>query len=329
MSVLDKEIWAFLYDEDGIAPDQPGRMAGECHRLARVAGSRPCGIVPSGEIAERLLTQNQTKGLETLYTLAETSNDGFANAADLAVRLEKAIQDRQPQLVLFPASSMANDIASRIAASLDRPLLGAAVDIEWEQGAPVIRREVFGSRAHQVVKPATPPPWLATIAVGVLEENSAPASSTELTHLSVVAEPVRELLEDRRRLPASKLDLIDADIVLSVGRGVDPNVVLGQVHRLAELLDAAVGGSREAVFGGLVPRERQIGASGKWIAPRIYVALGISGSTYHLMGVREAKHVLSINTDANAPMIERAKTNIVASIDEIIPHIIAALEQEK
>jgi len=329
VSAVEAEIWAFLHDEDGVAPELPQRMAGECHRLARLAGSRACGVVSCSETAERMLAQQETKGLEALYSLVETPGGGITNGADLAVRLEEAIKERQPLLVLFPASSIANDIAARLAARLDRPLLGTAVDIEWEHDAPVIRREVYGNRAHQIVKPSTPPPWFATVAVGVLEENTVAASDTEITCLATAAEPVQEMLEGRRRLPASELDLVDADIVLSVGRGISSNAVLEQVHRLAELLDAAVGGSREAVFSGLVPRERQIGASGKWIAPRIYVALGISGSTYHLMGIRDAKHVLSINTDATAPMVGRAKTNIVASIDDIVPQVIAALEKDK
>jgi electron transfer flavoprotein alpha subunit len=140
-------------------------------------------------------------------------------------------------------------------------------------------------------------------------------------------EPTGDSRQKLWRVSASELDVRDADIVLSVGRGVKNAETLKQVHELAGMLGAAVGGSREAVFGGLVAREQQVGASGKWIAPRVYVALGISGATYHLMGIREARHVIAVNLDATAPIFEKAEIGIVEDVATIVPALIAELKR--
>ncbi len=317
------ELWVYLDDEGGRSSDRPARMVAEGRRIGRASGLRVCGVVRHSAAAERLQSAGRYFDLDGLYALGEDPEDTNAAPAVVAIRLGKAVEAGEPRLLILPASASGAELAARVAARLRRPFLSRCVDLEWRDGRPIGRRTVCNGRAHQIVAPAGDPPWLATLDPQVLESPAAPTPAALPVEILDRSSPDKTGGVTTWRVPARDLGVLDADIVLSVGRGVSA-ATLPQVHELAELLNAAIGGSREAVFGGLVPRERQVGASGKWIAPRVYVALGISGSTYHLMGIREAHHVVAINRDAGAPIMARAEVGIVADLDELVPVLLAA-----
>ncbi|MFY9327175.1 MAG: electron transfer flavoprotein subunit alpha/FixB family protein [Georgfuchsia sp.] len=324
------EIWVYLDDRGGVAKDMPFRMAAECRRHAEPLGLRVCGVAHSATVAQGLISSGRCSGLDTIYALSDAQNCSENAVAQIAAQLCRAIDKRRPQMMLFPATVPETEIGARVAAQIGCAFLGRCVDLEWEDGRPIARRSVYGGRAHQVLCPVGGPPWIATIDPLILD--NAPASGTGSPTLEILLDSISEnpecVPQDIWRLSARELDLLDADIVLSVGKGVKNSETLKQVHELAELLGATVGGSREAVFDGLVTRDRQVGASGKWIAPRVYIALGISGSTYHMMGIRETKHLVAVNVDARAPIIEQAEIGIVADVENIVPALIATLKNE-
>lgn len=319
-------LWVYLDDEGGRAPDLPGRMVAEGRRLAGVSGLRPCGIVRTEAFAQTLCSSGQTSGLDTLYVLTRGLAASAPAPSSVAERLCAAIETCQPQLLVLPANALGTDIGARVAARLGRAFLSRCVDFDWRDERPVVRRAAFGNRAHQIISPLTGPPWIATVDMQVMESTAAAGSgqaTIEILDAGAVGNAGEGQVEVWR-VPARELDVSDADIVLSVGRGVSSQETLEQIHALAEVLGAAVGGSREAVFAGMVPREQQVGASGKWIAPRVYVALGISGSTYHMMGIREAKHIVAVNLDPGAPIIERAEIGVIDDLTRIVPALITA-----
>jgi electron transfer flavoprotein alpha subunit len=319
------ELWIWLDDEDGRAGDVPGRLAGEGARLAETAGLTPRGVTRGRAAAARLVQGGAANGLGVISALEETHADA---SAGIAGALCAAITQQQPQVMLFPATATGTDIAGRVAAGLGRALLGACVDIEWQQDGLRVRREIYGKRAHQVLSPLGPPPWVVSLDVAVLHANDLPAAKPAIEDLAVaVATAEGAAPGETWRLAARELDVSDADLVFSVGKGVAAEHVLPAVFRLAELLDGAVGGSREAVFANMIARERQVGASGKWIAPRVYVALGISGSSYHLMGIKEAKYVAAVNIDPNAPIFERAQWVGIADLARVVPAMVDACER--
>lgn len=320
-------LWVWLDDEGGRSPGLAARMAGECARLAEEAGVRPCGVVAGRDAAEACCASDAANGLDLVYALTSTP---APSAAALAARLAAAIRSKQPLGVLLPATATGADIAGRIAAALERGLLADCVDLEWRDGGLQVRREVHDRCAHLALSPAAPPPWIATLNPAVAHANDFPKRAPAIEELGIAgADGGDAAPADTWRLAARELDVMDADVVLAVGKGVDVGTTLGTVFEVAERLDAAVGGSREAVFAGMVPRERQIGASGKWIAPKVYVALGISGSSYHLMGIRDAQHVAAVNLDAGAPMLERAEWSAVADVDRVVPAMRRLLAEER
>ena len=310
-------LWAWLDDEGGRFPGLAARMAGECARLAEEAGVRPCGVVISHAAAGACTASDMANGLDLVYAL---TSEPAPSAAEVAACLVAAIRSKQPLGVLLPATATGSDIAARTAAALEGDLLADCVDLEWREGGLQARREVHDRCAHLALGPAAPPPWIVTLNPAVAHANDFPKRAPAIEALGIAAaDPGDTAPVETWRLAARELDVMEADVVLAVGKGVDAGNTLGTVFEVAALLDAAVGGSREAVFAGMVPRERQIGASGKWIAPKVYVALGISGSSYHLMGIRDAQHVAAVNLDAGAPMLERAEWTAVADVDQVVP----------
>ncbi len=319
------EMWVWLDDEDGRAPDVPGLMAGECARLSEAAGLTPCGVTRGSVAAARLVREGAANGLGVVYVLDENracAPAGFATA------LCAAIDQHQPKLLLLPSTATGAEIAGRVAAGLGSALLGGCVEVEWQEGSLRVRREIYGKRAHQVLSPLGPPPWVVSLEVTILHANDLPDAKPTIMELAAAGEAAveKEVPSETWRLAARDLDVGDADLVLSVGKGVEAEHVLPAVFELAELLDGAVGGSREAVFANMIVRDRQVGASGKWIAPRVYVALGISGSSYHLMGIKDANHVAAINIDAGAPMCERAEWVGIADLAHVIPVMVDAIK---
>jgi electron transfer flavoprotein alpha subunit len=134
----------------------------------------------------------------------------------------------------------------------------------------------------------------------------------EMTPLDVKAERT-----GRWRLPPAEIDLAEAQFIIGVGKGVHQES-MAAVRALAERVGAAVGGSRMAVFQGLVPLDRQIGSTGRWISPEVYLTLGISGASYHVMGIRGAKHIIAVNTDRNAPILKLAELGIVGDLHQVV-----------
>lgn len=318
------ELWTWLDDEDGRAADVPSHMAGECARLAESAGLSACGVTLGRDTAESLLKDGGANGLARIYALDTAVGDSAAAIADA---LCAAIEEHKPHLLLLSASATGSEIAGRVAAALGAALHSACVDVEWQEGGLRVRREIYGKRAHQVLQPVGQLPWVVSFDVTVLHENDLPNSNPSIEDLA--ADKVAgnsEVPIETWRLAARDLDISDSDLVLAVGKGVDAEKILPGVFKLAEILGGTVAGSREAVFANMISRERQVGASGKWIAPRVYIGLGISGSSYHLMGIKQARHVAAINIDANAPFFERADWGGVGDLADVIPAMIDALE---
>lgn len=324
------ELWVYLDDKSVLPDDSPSCMAAEGYRLASAAGLRTCGIARTALAAQRLIAAGQCSGVEVIYALSDGPESPEASLIQHASQLSKAVEGHRPRVVMFPDTMPGAEIGARVAAQLGCAFFSHCVDLEWQERQIVVRRSVFNGLAHQVLQPVGSPPWIATVDPKILDKKGLGTSivpAVQVLGNSGASENTGHSSSETWRVPARELDLLDADIVLSVGRGVKDDETLRQVHELADLLGAAVGGSREAVFAGLVTRDRQVGASGKWIAPRIYVALGISGSTYHMMGLREAKHLVAVNIDPRAPIFERAEIGVAEDVAMILPALLTAMKE--
>jgi electron transfer flavoprotein alpha subunit len=246
-----------------------------------------------------------------------------AHAAVLAA----AIQARAPRLVLLASTVRGRDLAPRVAARLGLGLTGDAVDLDIDAEGRV--RQLKPAFGGQVVAPilSRTRPEMATVRPGILAAARPEAERrAAVESLAVPEATTRVRVIAQRPLPSVRAALLDsAAIVLGVGRGIGGPDKLPPIEALAERLGAALAATREVTDAGWLPKHHQVGLTGRAIAPRLYVALGLSGSMEHLVGLRRAGTIVAINKNPKAPIFKAADLGVLADLDVLLPHLEAAL----
>ncbi|MGO8873916.1 MAG: electron transfer flavoprotein subunit alpha/FixB family protein [Acidimicrobiales bacterium] len=233
-----------------------------------------------------------------------------------------------PDAILFPATYDGRDIAGRLSAKLDRPVLTNVVDLVAEDGGLVSRHAIFGgSQILSARFTAEGPQIFVVRAKSFPAEPSGGAPATVVdapapdTNATNAARIVARHVEERT---GPKLD--EADVVVSGGRGLGDKDQYVLIEELATLLKGAPGASRAIVDAGWVPYSHQVGQTGKTVKPTVYVACGISGATQHLVGMKNSKNIVAINKDQDAPIFTVADLGIVGDVHKVLPQLIEALK---
>ncbi|MGH2532355.1 MAG: electron transfer flavoprotein subunit alpha/FixB family protein [Thermomicrobiales bacterium] len=245
----------------------------------------------------------------------------------------KVIGDLQPAVVLIAGTTAGRDYAPRLAARLRAGIAADCVDLAVDDGAIVAVRPVLGGRVQTAVKFSAGAPAIVTVRPGSFERPPAGDSVTEAEPEAVEVDlsaddlrvTVREVVQEEAA--AAKLD--DATIIVSGGRGLKEPDNFKLVEELAEALGAAVGASRAVVDAGWRPHHEQVGQTGRTVAPRLYVAVGISGAVQHLVGMQGADTIVAINRDPDAPIFKIASFGIVGDLFDVVPALIAELKAAK
>lgn len=241
---------------------------------------------------------------------------------DAALRaLEASLADADYAAVLFPATALGKDLAARAAARLERPLASEVVEIEVEDGRPVVLRPQYAGKAlARVAVDATPALVSLRPNVFLAEESEA---AGERVALDVDPEPARETFGPVESGDREKLDVAEASVVVSGGRGMGGPENWGLLEELVDAVGdgAALGASRAVVDAGWRPHEEQVGQTGKVVTPNLYFAIGISGAIQHLAGMRTSQVIVAVNKDPEAPIFEVADYGIVGDLFEIVPRL--------
>jgi electron transfer flavoprotein alpha subunit len=255
--------------------------------------------------------------------------DGFTAA------LAQACDQLQPSLVVLPHTYQTRDFAPKLAARLDRALITDVTAIKPEVGGQGsgIRyvRPMFQGKLTADVVPQGPAPHFVTIQIGSFRADSvtqgtSPAAVRALT-VNVDAGAIRQKPEAPFQEARQAVDLSQAERIVSVGRGIKEQEKLPIAQQLADALHAELAASRPICDAGWLPMERQVGSSGQTVAPKLYLALGISGAIQHLVGMKGSQTIAAINKDPDAPIFEVADYGIVGDLFEIVPAMIDALKQ--
>ncbi|MFY9270767.1 MAG: electron transfer flavoprotein subunit alpha/FixB family protein [Candidatus Manganitrophaceae bacterium] len=245
--------------------------------------------------------------------------------ADLAKRLN-------PSLILMGATAMGKDLGPKVAAKLGGPLLTDCIGLEiGAEGKATAIRPVYGGKLLAKVKSR-----FSTFQVATLRPNvfpAAPSDSAQEGGIEPVASPI-DLLKGARvkeivATAGSKIELSEAQIIVSGGRGLKAPENFKLVEDLGEALGAAVGASRAAVDAGWKPHSYQVGLTGKTVSPLLYLACGISGAIQHQAGMSSSKYIIAINKDANAPIFKIANYGIVGDLFEILPRLTSEIKKAK
>jgi len=248
--------------------------------------------------------------------------DGFTAA------LQQAIDQLKPSVVILPHTYQTRDFAPKLAARLDRALVTDVVAIK---PGPAFVRPMFQGKLTADVVPQGPAPHFVTIQIGSFRADSArkgssPATVKALT-INVDAASIRQKPEAPFQEARQAVDLSQAERIVSVGRGIKEQDKLPLAKQLADALHAELAASRPICDAGWLPMERQVGSSGQTVAPKLYLALGISGAIQHLVGMKGSQTIAAINKDPDAPIFEIADYGIVGDLFEIVPAMIEALKQ--
>ncbi|HYT66810.1 MAG TPA: electron transfer flavoprotein subunit alpha/FixB family protein [Vicinamibacterales bacterium] len=251
--------------------------------------------------------------------LKDYTADGFVLA------LEQLIAAEKPERVFLPHTYQTRDFAPALAARINRPLVTDCVSVK--DGAYV--RPMFQGKLQADI--AVEGPHLATFQIGAYRadamKNGASAASVRKASVAIDASKIRQKPEAPFKEAKQAVDLSQAERIVSVGRGIKGQENLQLAQQLAQAMGAEIAASRPICDAGWLPMDRQIGSSGQTVAPKLYVALGISGAIQHLVGMKGARTIVAINKDPEAPIFEIADYGIVGDLFEIVPAMIAELNK--
>ena len=254
--------------------------------------------------------------------------DGYALA------LEELIRKSRPALVLFPHTYRTRDFAPKLATRFGSALVSDLIAARVEDGGVVLVRQLFQGKLNGEVRLKAAGPQFASLQAGAwrsdsLETASGGAAPIETFSPTIEAAQIRQQPEPPFREAARAVDLTTAEIIGSVGRGIGEESNISVVEELAKALGAELAASRPICDAGWLPMERQVGSSGQTVAPKMYLAVGISGAIQHLVGMKGSKTIVAINKDANAPIFEVADYGIVGDLFEVVPALVEAVKKAK
>jgi electron transfer flavoprotein alpha subunit len=293
-----------------------------------LAGGMPIKVVvlgPAGGVPQELAGGGVAEVLAGDHpALAMYTPDAFTLA------LQGIIERTSPQFVLLPHTYQARDFAPRLAARMRRPLITDVTGIKGTGPSATFTRPMFQGKLAAEVKPAGDPPWIVTFQIGAYRADAVKKSGTApvtAVNLAIDEGRIRQTPEAPFQEAKQAVDLSQAERIVAVGRGIKSQENIPIAEKLAKALGAELAASRPICDNGWLPMERQIGSSGQTVAPKLYVALGISGAIQHLVGMKGARTIVAINKDADAPIFEVADYGIVGDLFEIAPAIVAELEK--
>ena len=353
-----KGVWVFCEQREGEIQSISYQLLSEGRKLANDLGVELAGVVMGSGLAEADLKTLGGYGADRVYNidsplLKDYTTDGYAKA------LCDLIMDKKPEIMLIGATNLGRDLGPRCAARLHTGLTADCthLDVDVEKYKNFLRttsnidvdntkfeentnlkmtRPAFGGHLMATIICPRFRPQMSTVRPGVMQmqafdqagadkvvvENVAPALTADDIHVQVL---------DIKKSAEKLVDLIGADVVVSVGRGIsaDPEKGIKLAEELAEVLGGVVGSSRACVDAGWISADHQVGQTGKTVHPKVYVALGISGAIQHKAGMQDSECIIAVNKNDTAPIFEVADYGIVGDLFKVVPELIESIKAAK
>ncbi len=330
MSGTSNNVWAVLQLRDGQVSRAALETIAAAQKLAAALGGKAEAVVLGsgvGAAAEAAAQRN----LAAVHVADHADLAGYTPGAFLGA-LAPAIRAARPAFVVFAHTYQTVDYAPRLAHEIDAGLLPQITGFVEDGGALLFSRPILGGKLQAKVKVKGEGTVIVSVQAGAFSADSAapgasPAPISPLADLSAVKSE-REIL-GIEEVGGDQIDLTKSEIIVAVGRGIGGGDKMGPVEDLAKALGAEIGASRPVIDSGWLPRDRQIGSSGQTVAPKLYLALGISGAIQHLVGMKASSCVVAINKDPGAPIFAVANYGIVGDVHEILPPLTAAVKAAK
>ncbi len=330
MSAPSNNVWAVLQLRDGQVSRAALETIAAAQKLAAALGGKAEAVVLGSGVGAAAEAAAQ-RDLAAVHVADHADLAAYTPGAFLGA-LAPALRAAQPAFVIFAHTYQTVDYAPRLAHEIGAGLLPQITAFAEEGGALLFSRPILGGKLQAKVKVKGEGTVIVSVQAGAFSADSAasgsaPAPITPLADLSAVKSE-REIL-GIEEVGGDQIDLTKSEIIVAVGRGIGGGDKMGPVEDLAKALGAEIGASRPVIDSGWLPRDRQIGSSGQTVAPKLYLALGISGAIQHLVGMKASSCVVAINKDPGAPIFAVANYGIVGDVHEILPPLTAAVKAAK
>jgi electron transfer flavoprotein alpha subunit len=295
----------------------------------QLAASEPVAVLLLGANPAEAASELSLAAVNAVYVCDSPLLAAYTPDAYVAA-LQQVIAELKPSHVVLPHTYRTRDFAPKIAARLDRALATDCVGIK-PGDKPTFLRQVYQGKLIAEVAPEGDPPHFVSIQIGAYRGENAtrgPAPApVKRVDVSLDAAAIRQKPEEPFQEAKQAVDLSQAERIVAVGRGIKAQEHIALAEKLAAALGAQLAASRPICDSGWLPMERQVGSSGQTVAPKLYIALGISGAIQHVVGMKGARTIVAINKDADAPIFEIADYGIVGDLFEIVPAMITELEK--
>ena len=249
--------------------------------------------------------------------------DGYADA------WEQVIKAANPQYVVMSHTYQVRDFAPKVAARLGREVVGDCIRYKADGGKLVLTRRIFLGKLDADVTIGGDAPYFVTFQSGSFRGENAEKGSAAIETMDVAVGDIRMTPESPFQEAKATIDLTKSQIIVAVGRGIKSQENIALAQQLADALGADLAASRPICDADWLPIDRQIGSSGQTVAPKVYIALGISGAIQHIVGMKNAGTIIAINKDSEAPIFDIADYGIVGDLFEAVPVMIDEIKKAK
>ena len=286
----------------------------------------------AGSAVTNLANEIAGKKVAKVYAVESKKLEPYTPDA-FAAALKQFIASRQPRLVLMPHTYQVRDFVPKLATAMERTAISDCIGYKKDGDKLLFTRQMFQGKLAADVSFACDPPWFVTFQNGAFRGDKVEAGSgaapVETVNGEIADGVIRNQPQEVFKEAKQAVDLTQAEIIVSVGRGIKEQKNIELARQLAEALGGELAASRPICDSGWLPMDRQIGSSGQTVAPKLYLALGISGAIQHIVGMKGARTIIAINKDSEAPIFEIADFAVVGNLFDIVPPLVEEVKKAK
>jgi electron transfer flavoprotein alpha subunit len=322
---MAKGVWIVAEHRDGALRKISFEIASTARKLADELGDEVCAVL-LGSGVEGMAPELAKYGVDKVFVAEDAALEPYTTDA-YAAAVAKAVKENDPAILLLGASVQGKDLSSRLVGKLATGMASDCTDVKIDGGKLLATRPMYAGKAFGDVV-VSGSPQMASLRPNVFPAvENGKAGEVVKFDAGLDAGALKTKVLEVQKDASGKIDLTEADIIVSGGRGMKGPEGYGILEELASLLGGTVGASRAAVDAGWRPQSDQVGQTGKVVSPNLYIACGISGAIQHLAGMSSSKYIVAINKDPDAPIFARADYGIVEDLFKVVPELTAAAKK--
>jgi electron transfer flavoprotein alpha subunit len=289
-------------------------------------------VAVAGSGISAIANELAAKKVSKAYALESPKFEPYTPDA-FAAGLKQLIESKKPNLVLMPHTYQVRDFVPKLATAMGRALVSDCIGFKKDGDKLLFTRQMFQGKFAADVSLTSEAPWFVTFQNGAFRGDKAEAGGSsapvETVNLEIAEGAIRNQPQEVFKEAKQAVDLTQAEIIVAVGRGIKEQKNIDIARQLADALGGELAASRPICDSGWLPMDRQIGSSGQTVAPKLYLALGISGAIQHIVGMKGARTIIAVNKDSEAPIFEIADYAVVGNLFDVVPPLVEEVKKAK